>query len=92
MEKVQVGEVFTIIDDNEEEHDVEVLASMSMNGTEYMAVGFTEDIQQVTEEDFDIFFLKLDSEGDMAAIESEEEFEQVSAAFEEMLDESDQES
>ncbi|MBS4209970.1 DUF1292 domain-containing protein [Bacillus sp. FJAT-50079] len=87
MEKVEVGEVFTIVDENDEEHEVEVLASLTLDGTEYMAVGFVEDIQQISEEDFDIFFMKVDSDGDLSAIESDEEFDKVSAAFEESLDE-----
>lgn len=85
MEKIEVGEIFTISEDEEQEHEVEVLATTEMNGTEYAAVSFVEDLQQENDEEIDVFFLKVDQEGDLAAIESDEEFEKVTAAFEEML-------
>ncbi|CAM3997238.1 DUF1292 domain-containing protein [Lederbergia lenta] len=85
MEKIEVGEIFTISEDEEQEHEVEVLATTAMDGTEYAAVSFVEDLQQENDEEIDVFFLKVDQEGDLAAIESDEEFEKVTAAFEEML-------
>ncbi|WP_077213486.1 DUF1292 domain-containing protein [Bacillus dakarensis] len=92
MGKTEVGEVFTISDDQNEEQEVEVLATMTLDETEYVAVGFVEDIQQQNDEDIDVFFLKVDEEGDFAAIESDEEFERVTAKFDEMMDEEDQNS
>jgi len=87
MGKTEVGEVFTISDDQNEEQEVEVLATMTLDDTEYVAVGFVEDIKQQNDEDIDVFFLKVDEEGDFAAIESDEEFEKVTAKFDEMMDE-----
>lgn len=87
MDKIEVGEVFTISDENDQENEVEVLAAINLEGTEYIAVGFVEDIQDDSEEDIDVFFLKVDGEGDFSAIESDEEFEKVSAAFEEIMEE-----
>ncbi|PYF08253.1 DUF1292 domain-containing protein [Ureibacillus chungkukjangi] len=90
MEKHEVGEIFTITDDNDEELEVEVLASINLEGTEYVAVGFVEDIREETEEDIDVFFLKVDEDDDFSAIESDEEFEKVSAAFDEIMDEEEE--
>ncbi|WP_409305782.1 DUF1292 domain-containing protein [Peribacillus sp. SCS-155] len=87
MSKVEVGEVFSISDADNQEQDVEVLAALTLQGTEYVAVSFVEDLQEETEEDIDIFFLKVDQEGDLSAIESDEEFERVSVAFDEILEE-----
>mgnify|MGYP001954728712 CR=1 FL=1 len=84
---IEVGEVFTISDDNNEELEVEVLGVMTIDDTDYVAVGFVEDIRQENDEDIDIFFLKVDDDGDFSAIESDEEFDKVSAAFDEMMDE-----
>lgn len=87
MSKVEVGEIFTISDDeNEEGQEVEVLGVMTLEGTDYVAVGFVEDILEAGEEDIDIFFLKVDEDGDFSAIESDEEFDKVVAAFEEMME------
>ncbi|WP_307195188.1 DUF1292 domain-containing protein [Neobacillus niacini] len=87
---IEVGEVFTISDETDQEQEVEVLASINIEGTNYVAVGFVEDINEETEEDIDIFFLKVDEEGDLTAIESDEEFDKVSAAFEEIMDEEEE--
>lgn len=90
MANIEVGEVFTISDETEEEQEVEVLASINIEGTNYVAVGFVEDIKEETEDDIDIFFLKVDEDGDLTAIESDEEFDKVSAAFEEIMDEEEE--
>ncbi|WP_059170675.1 DUF1292 domain-containing protein [Bacillus sp. FJAT-27445] len=86
MEKIEVGEIFTISDDDNEEQQVEVLAVMDLEGAEYVAVGFLDDLQEETEDDIDIFFLKVDEEGDLDAIQTDEEFEKVAQAFEELMD------
>ncbi|MFB3163361.1 DUF1292 domain-containing protein [Neobacillus sp. 179-J 1A1 HS] len=90
MANIEVGEVFTISDETDQEQEVEVLASINIEGTNYVAVGFVEDIKEETEEDIDIFFLKVDEDGDLTAIESDEEFEKVSAAFDEIMDEEEE--
>jgi uncharacterized protein YrzB (UPF0473 family) len=87
MSKIEVGEKFTISDGNDEEQEVEVLGVMTIDGSDYVAVAFAEDVSQETEEDIDIFFMKLDEDGDLTAIESDDEFDKVSAAFDEMMDE-----
>lgn len=87
MEKLEVGEVFTISDENDAEQEVEVIGTVTIEGTDYAAVSFVEDLQTETDEDIDIFFLKVDEDGDIAAIDSDEEFEKVSSAFDEMLNE-----
>lgn len=56
MENIEVGEVFTISGENDEEQRVEVLAAINIEGTQYAAVGFVEDIEDETEEDIDVFF------------------------------------
>lgn len=87
MEKIEVGEIFTISDESNEEQEVEVLAALTLDGNDYVAVSFLEDLQEETEDDIDIFFLKVDEDGDFSAIETDEEFDKVSAAFDVMLDE-----
>jgi uncharacterized protein YrzB (UPF0473 family) len=87
MEKLEVGEVFTISDENDVELEVEVIGTLTIEGTDYAAVSFVDDLQTETDEDIDIFFLKVDEDGDFAAIESDDEFEKVSSAFDEMMNE-----
>jgi uncharacterized protein YrzB (UPF0473 family) len=87
MDKLEVGEVFTISDENDEEQEVEVVGTLTIEGVDYAAVSFVEDLQTETDEDIDIFFLKVDQDGDFEAIESDDEFEKVSSAFDEMMNE-----
>lgn len=87
MEKIEVGEVFTISDENDMEQEVEVIGTLNIEKSDYVAVSFVDDLQTESDEDIDIFFLKIDEEGDFAAIESDEEFEKVSAAFDDMMNE-----
>ncbi|MFJ7753150.1 DUF1292 domain-containing protein [Peribacillus muralis] len=82
MGNIREGEVFTLTDDNDEAHEVEVLGSLDVEGTEYVAVGLLEDIEEDTEEDIDIFFFRVEGEGELLDIQSDEEFEKVSLAFE----------
>ena len=42
----------------EEEHEVEVMATVTLDGTEYVAVSFIEDLNEESEEDIDVFFFK----------------------------------
>lgn len=87
MDKLEVGEVFTISDENDVDQEVEVIGVLTIEGADYAAVSFVEDLQTETDEDIDIFFLKVDEDGDFAAIESDNEFEKVSSAFDEMMNE-----
>ena len=87
MEKIEVGEIVTISDENDEENEVEVLAAFTIEDADYVAVAFAEDVKEDTEEDIDIFFLKIDADGDFEAIDSDEEFDKVSTVFDEIMEE-----
>lgn len=87
MDEIEVGEVFTISDESEEEQSVEVLAKVTLEGTDYVAVSFVQDLQAESNDDIDLFFLKIDDDHDLSAIESDEEFDRVSEAFDAILDE-----
>lgn len=92
MEKIEVGEIFTITDENNQEDEVEVVATVTIDGSDYIAVCFVEDVQEEKEEEIDIFFLKVDEDGDLSALESDEEFDKVSAAFDEIFEEENSEA
>lgn len=90
MSNIEIGEIFTISDENDVEQEVEVLGVLNLEGSDYVAVAFAEDVKEETEDDIDIFFLKVDEDGDFSAIENDEEFDKVSEAFDEMLDEEEE--
>ncbi|MEC5268996.1 DUF1292 domain-containing protein [Heyndrickxia coagulans] len=84
MANIEQGEVFTITE-NGREQEVEIIGVLSLEGTEYAAVSFVEDLEEQTGRDLDVFFLKTDEEGDLDALHSDEEYEKVSAAFSRVL-------
>ncbi|WP_088043083.1 DUF1292 domain-containing protein [Bacillus sp. EAC] len=85
MEKIEVGEILTLSYENDEEQDYEVLGSIGIEGIEYIAVGLVEEVERESEEDIDVFFLRVEENGEFFDIETEEEFEKVSKAFDEVL-------
>lgn len=82
METVNTGEIFTIVDENEQEQDVEVLGKLTVDGEEYFAVAFVEELLIESEEDIDVFFFHIEPNGEWASIEDDEEFERISTLFE----------
>lgn len=90
METIEVGEIIVMIDEDDEEQEVEVIGKMTVDGNDYIAVVLVEDTDEETEEDLDVFFLRVNPEnGDLFGIESDEEFEKVSAAFSEAINENE---
>lgn len=85
MGKIEVGEILTLSYDEGDEQDYEVLGSITIEGHEYIAVGLLEEVEKESEEDIDVFFLRVEEDGEFYDIETEEEFEKVSAAFDEVL-------
>ena len=83
MEKIEVGNIFKLIDENDEEQEIEVLGLLSIDEIEYAAVSFAEESQEESEEDIDVFFLRVEEDEELSIIESDEEFEKVSLAFQE---------
>lgn len=79
--KLEVGETFKVLDENDQEQEMKVLGYLSVNDTEYAAVSFIEDIQQDSEEDIGIFFFRVEEDNSFGMMESEEEYENVSAEY-----------
>lgn len=86
MEKIEVGSMFTLFDENDEEQEIEVLGLLTIDGTEYAAVGFAEETQDESVEDIDVFFLRVEEENQLSILQSDEEFDKVSMAFQEAQD------
>ncbi|WP_138416032.1 DUF1292 domain-containing protein [Aquibacillus sediminis] len=86
MEEIKVGDIFSISDETDEEQEVEVLAKVTLQEIDYVAVSLVEDVQDENAENIDIYFLKVDDNGELAAIDSDEEFDKVSEAFDAILD------
>lgn len=92
MEKIQPGEIFTLTDENDQDQDVEVLATLTHEGTEYLAVALVDQLtNEDQEEDIDVFFLKVEENGELSTIEDDDEFDKVTSMFDEMMDEEDEE-
>jgi uncharacterized protein YrzB (UPF0473 family) len=91
MEKIEVGEIFTLSDESDQEQEVEVLGAIDLEGNQYIAVAFVDDIDENSDEEIDIFFLKVEEDGELSMIEDDAEFEKVTAAFDELMEQEDDE-
>ena len=91
MEKIEVGDIFTLTDENDQEQEIEVLGTLTIDEVEYAAVAFADEIDEESEGDIDVFFLRVEDDEQLSLIESDEEFDKVSAAFKEYEDEDDAE-
>ncbi|MFJ5770926.1 DUF1292 domain-containing protein [Psychrobacillus sp. NPDC093180] len=85
QETIKVGQIFTVLDENDQEQEMEVLGLLTVESTEYAAVGFVEDIQSESDEDIDVFFFRVEDE-ELSFIDTDEEFEKVSLAFSKLED------
>lgn len=83
VEKIEVGNLFTIVDEDDQDQQMEVLGLLPVEGNEYVAAAFVEELELDSEEDIDIYFFRIEEEGDLTFIESDAEFDKVSSAFEE---------
>ncbi|TVY08767.1 DUF1292 domain-containing protein [Paenibacillus cremeus] len=84
---IEVGEVFTLVDEEEMEQEVEVLGALTIEEQNYIAVAYLDELEEESaEEDVDVFFLRVADNDELSAIESDEEFEKVSAAFDEAME------
>ena len=81
MGSIEVGEILTVLDEDDREQEIEVIGLLTVEDKEYAAVAFAEDTQEETDEDMDVFFFQVVEGEDLAEIETDEEFEKVSAAF-----------
>ena len=79
--KLDIGSTFKVLDENNQEQEMKVLGYLTVEDKEYVAVIFVEDIQQDSEDDIGIFFFRLDEDKNFVMMETEEEFENVSAAY-----------
>jgi uncharacterized protein YrzB (UPF0473 family) len=85
---IEIGEVFTMVDDEGVEQEVEVMGSLDLENQYYIAVVYLDELDDAEkkEEDLDIFFLQVNENDELSIIENDEEFEKVSAAFEAALE------
>ncbi|MCP3760919.1 DUF1292 domain-containing protein [Domibacillus sp. A3M-37] len=87
MGKIEVGDIFTLVDENDQEQEIEVLGTLSIDGTDYAAVAFTEEIEEESDVEVNVFFLKGDNNEQLSVIDDDEEFDKVSAAFQDAEEE-----
>lgn len=81
MGSIEIGEILTVLDEDDREQEIEVIGLLTMEDKDYAAVAFVEDVNAETDEDMDVFFFQVVEGEDLAEIETDEEFEKVSAAF-----------
>lgn len=88
MAKIEVGEILILEGENGQEEEMEVLGTLDVDGTEYAVAGLSEEIERETNEDMEIFFFRIDEEGELHEVESDEEFQKVARVLEENMKDS----
>ncbi len=92
-------DVFTLTDEEGNEHEFELIDIMEVDGTQYYAlVPYTEDPDAMLEEDTELVILKVGVENGeeyLATIDNDEEYERIGKIFldriSQMLEEGDDE-
>ena len=79
--KLEVGNTFKVLDENDQEQEVKVIGYLTVEEVDYVAVIFVEDTQEDSDEEIGIFFFRVEDGKNFVMMESEEEFERVSAAY-----------
>ena len=91
MGGIEVGEILTVMDEDNREQEIEVIGLLTIEDKEYAAVAFADDAQEETVEEVDVFFFQVLDGEELAEIETDTEFEKVSAAFLEAQEAADDE-
>jgi uncharacterized protein YrzB (UPF0473 family) len=86
---IEIEEVFTMVDEEGVEQEVEVLGALDLENQHYIAVAYLDELEdeEKNEGNLDIFFLRVNENDELSVIEGDEEFEKVSAAFEAAMEE-----
>lgn len=81
MGGIEVGEILTVMDEDNREQEIEVIGLLTIEDKEYAAVAFADDAQSETIDEVDVFFFQVIDGEELAEIETDAEFEKISAAF-----------
>lgn len=84
----EMNGVITLVDEDGVEHGFEIIDMLELGGSQYVAVVPADEEEDGDEESDELVLLKIVAEGVeefLEAIEDEEEFNRVSAAFMERL-------
>lgn len=86
MDEVEVGEVITLTDDEENEQDFRLMYRFEIQENEYFAL---VPVDQEEQEEFEVSFLKYDGDHMLHPIESDEEWDMVEETFHTLVSELD---
>ncbi len=82
MSKIEIGEILLLEGEDGQEEEIEILGTLDVDGAEYAVAGLVQEIKRDTNEDMEIFFFRVDEEGELHEIESDAEFQQVARVLE----------
>ena len=89
MSEEYTPDLVTIVDEDDKEHTFEILDRIETDDSKYVAVvPYYESVDELLEDDGEVFVLRVIEEGDetfLEAIEDDQELEDISAIFEERL-------
>jgi len=90
-EMLEGADLLTLVDEDGQEHEFEIIDSVEHDGGEYVAlVPVMEDDDPEAEDSGELIILKVAQDGDeevLEAVEDDEEFEKIGKLFKERLKE-----
>jgi len=88
IETFEESEIYSLIDENGEESEFELIAECELNGNKYFAMSPLEDEDVDEKETFEYVILKVvteDGEEVLVSIDDDDEFDEVADHFDDLL-------
>ena len=89
MDGMEGADLITLVDDDGQEHEFEIIDSVEHEGTEYVALVPVFGDEEDAEDSGELIILKVVAEEDgeevLEAIENDEEFDRIGVVFKERL-------
>ena len=86
MSSIEVGDILSVMDRDNQKQKIEVIGLLTIEDKEYAAFAFADDGEAKNVKEVDVFFFRNVDGEELAELETEAEYEKVSATFLEALE------
>lgn len=86
MGSIEVGDILSVMDRDNQKQKIEVIGLLTIEDKEYAAFAFADDGQEKDVKEVGVFFFRNVNGEELAELETDEEYETVSATFLVMLE------
>ncbi|MFF2754830.1 DUF1292 domain-containing protein [Psychrobacillus sp. NPDC058041] len=86
MGSIEVGDILSVMDSDNQKQKIEVIGLLTIEDKEYAAFAFADDGVEKNMQEVGVFFFRNVDGEELAELETEAEYEKVSATFLEALE------